>query len=382
MLKMRKNTRTSYSITTDDGSEVEVQFEPIDWMDMHAERVGDKLVVAYLSNDNHPSNPMTEFDGQGALYTKPSHYGGGVITDDMGALLDALQLDGENEVRPGTMFLIEGGSETLEDHAVRAFMFENGGCDLAREWINEGRCSKSYEEHELVDEDLYVDWRDDIEADILNGEFKYDEHQALMLTLYAKHWREIVGPFVVPVSWCDNNHGPGTTSASVTSWDGDADDLPDAVWVAGINAEENIVSSCLPAGVSIRWGGALSVEASTLHAIVSKDGVDVHDAGTEGGSWGRALIWAREQYGEPKQSDIVAAAERYAEPVLSEYVDWCNGNVFGCCVETFTKVGEDDDAWESVESDECWGYIGDEYAEERLKSEFFDPAVKALKEAA
>lgn len=372
MLKVRKIVhRTTYSLTTDDGSEVEVQFEPCKWGDMHAERVGDKLVVAYLSNDEggYSNNPMTESDGQGTLYTKPRGYGG-VTTDDRSGLLDALQLDGENEVRPQVRFELEGVTASLEDHAVTVFMFENGGCDLAREWINEGCCSRSYEEHELVDEDLYVDWRDDIEFDILNGQFKYDEHQALMLKLYAKHWREIVGPFVVPVNWCENNHGPGTASASVTSWDGDPDDLPSGVWVADKDVQANVVA--YPPGLAV---GQIKGEDGmyTPEYELTDNGVRVH-RGTLGACWG----WMRTNY-KITPGDLQRAVEGYAEAVLTEYASWCNGDVYGCCVETFKKVGDEDDAWESTGSDECWGFIGSDHAEQSLLDEFFKPAVEAAR---
>ena len=48
-----------------------------------AERVGNKLVVAYLihDDDGNASNPMTNSDGQGSIYTKSPSWGGGVITD-------------------------------------------------------------------------------------------------------------------------------------------------------------------------------------------------------------------------------------------------------------------------------------------------------------
>ena len=77
---------------------------------------------------------------------------------------------------------------------------------------------------------------------------------------------------------------------------------------------------------------------------------------------------------------VSAFRELYAEGILEEYVNWCNGETFGCCVETFNNVGtEDEPEWESIESNECWGFIGSEYAEQALLDDFFKPAVERIK---
>lgn len=70
--------------------------------------------------------------------------------------------------------------------------------------------------------------------------------------------------------------------------------------------------------------------------------------------------------------------ERYAQGCLDEYVRWCNGDAYGCVVEVFSK--HEDGSWESVPAhyDSCWGFLGSEYAEEALKTEFFEPMVHTL----
>ncbi|MGK2884362.1 MAG: hypothetical protein ACSLE8_06235 [Rhodococcus sp. (in: high G+C Gram-positive bacteria)] len=377
MFNVRKvHHRSTHHIETEHG-EVEVQFEPAEWMDMHAERVGDKLIVAYnsLDGDSGSMNPMTDFDGQGHFYTKPSRYArDSVITDDMSSLLDALQLEDENRPRSGSRITIDGVVDSLSGHAATIFLREHGGRDLAIEYL-----APSDHDHDHDTEDLAIGLHDDIWQALVDGDFKQDEIDALINELYSQHWREIVGPYVVIFSHCSNVHGPATAQASVANWDGDPDDLPDAVWVGDKDCIENIDASVLPKGVGIRWKGALSVEGSTLHAVVSKDGVDVFDAGVTHDSWSRALGWAIDQYGAPSEADRQSTAEKYAAAVISEYIEWCNGNVFGCCVETFENVAEpgDEPEWESIDRDECWGFIGDEYAEQSLLDDFFKPAVEA-----
>lgn len=370
MLNVRKVThRPTYFVDTDAG-EVEVQFEPIDtYTGIHVERVGDKLVVAYRVQDSDPSNPMTDYDCQGTLYTKPTRgYGGGVITDNMGELLNALRLDGENEVDEQVNFTINGLTQSLADHALDTFTFVNYGNDLVREWIEEGHCRRSYETDELDDEDIAVGWRDDVKQSILLGNFKLDEFQALMLDLYKKHWREIVGPYVVPVHYCSSNHGPGTTSCGVANWDGDPDDLPDGVWVADSGAIENINHAPLPRNVHVKYDYN-EQRWRVLHEVPG----GVNQEFTEADY---AFTFAH----TPGPGDVAWAAERYAEGILSEYAEWCNGNVYGCCVETFVNAEEDPGEpakWEQESEDSCWGFIGSEYAERTLKEDFFDPAVRA-----
>lgn len=361
--------RTTYTAALDSGEEVELQFEPTDWHDVLTERVGNKIVVAYLvvDSDSDSSNPM-ENDSQGNIYTRPPRYGrGGVVTDDMSELLSALRLDGENEVNPNVVFKINGVSASLEDHAATEFMEINGGYDLTIEWL-----ATQDSDHDTEDEDLAIRCYNDIYNEIVSGDFKFDEHQELMLKLYAQHWREIVGPFVVPISYCASNHGPGTTSVSVTTWDGDADDLPDGVWVADKGAQENITSNPLPRGVRVDYSNKENCWR-VMHEVPG--GVNQKFEGPDAHIHGRARDFALTL----GPGDIAWQAELYAASILSEYVDWCNGNVYGCVVETFVKAGEDDDAWEPVDVDSCWGFIGDEYPEQALRDEFFNPAVEAVR---
>ena len=77
------------------------------------------------------------------------------------------------------------------------------------------------------------------------------------------------------------------------------------------------------------------------------------------------------------------AAEELAQNALDEYNDWLSGACYGCVVEEFELQNpgcEPDEAeWHQIDIDHCWGYIG-EYAEEALKVEHFNPAVKRLNE--
>lgn len=58
----------------------------------------------------------------------------------------------------------------------------------------------------------------------------------------------------------------------------------------------------------------------------------------------------------------------WANSSLDEYSKYCNGEVFGCCVDTFELQG--DGSFEIVEDDACWGMTGADYATESLKSDY------------
>ncbi len=75
----------------------------------------------------------------------------------------------------------------------------------------------------------------------------------------------------------------------------------------------------------------------------------------------KQLRWAREQQ-----------AAVYAQQFLDEYNAIISGDVYGCVVETFELGGD------QIEEEACWGFVQGDYAEEALKDEFFDPTCKRL----
>lgn len=79
-----------------------------------------------------------------------------------------------------------------------------------------------------------------------------------------------------------------------------------------------------------------------------------------------------------------------ARAVLDEYSDWCNGSIYGIVHRAFRRragmllsardcphchvpirrfAAEDDDGWDEVSNESCWGYIGWENARDEMKAE-------------
>lgn len=317
-INARINTYTrSRSLMTfdspDDGAdnEVELMFTPLDYLDMHSELKGDKLVVAYLVHDDCPSNPMKDWDGEGEL-----------ITDSCGVITDG---------NPASHL-------GLESMPYRRDMFKDYDCDgvyeRAVELITPGLlededflewCIENYENnngHEdkrsyLLDCISSVDWG-------RYGTRIPEWLESMWLTAQEEAWDDLydegkIGTYLaVPVNYCDSNHGPCTASAGTTDLEN-----ANAVWVPDQCCIDNM--SLTP---------------------------------------------------EMTYAEKLAVAAKYADSCLDTYIMWCNGEVFGCVVETFQR--NEDGTWDQIAEESCWGFIGTEHAEEALKSEFFEPAVKSL----
>lgn len=382
-IKTRTRTRTTHSAEID-GAEVELTFAPYYEDDILAERVGDQLVVAYLVQDSDPQNPMTDGDYQGNIYTESSRgWGGGSITDNDSELQSALGVDGYGNPDIDNMFACEPyiswtglqvARACLRDIAAKQYL-ETVGADynLIDGWLDQR--DLELDEGETLDQ-AFNERRNEIWQDLEDPNGVYcDEVEKLATELYPQYWQQIAGPFVVPLDYCSSNHGPGTASFSVTSWDGDPEDLPSGVWVADKGAIDNITP--YPPGVSLKQ--VVNWPEPSVYAVLQGE------AELFRGPWSDCRGFIKKSLPAPTEADLRAAAEKYAESICSAYQDWCNGEVFGCVTEIFNLVEDEGDGpqWESEgDHDACWGFIGHDHAEETLQSEYFDNVVADLKKKA
>jgi hypothetical protein len=328
-----KTKRTLKHYVEVDGLDVEIENEPYD--DPIVERVGDRLVVGYLVQDQDCENPLKSSDCNGEIITKGSAYrGNSLITDDRQRLYRELGLDSYGGVDIDKGFPCEPYTDL-------------GGLQQTRTTLRSLGAFVVFSQV-MADDDMKVRWFESLGVELVEGG-TYDvntfvlrhnledvnsvfseEVEAAALDLYPKNWQAIAGPYVLPISYFDER---GSSSTSVTSWDGDTNDLPDGVWVACKCAIENL-----------------------------KDQDQVH-------------------------------IRMYANAVLTEYSAWASGEVFGCCVHTYT-FAPNDTACKDIEAaieagegeweinydadDSCWGFIGHKYAKQSLKDDMFDHAVKRL----
>lgn len=219
-------TRSISTLTLDDDSEVVLEHEPDTWNEPLVERVGDKLVVAYLVSDaDGTGNPMKENDCQGHIYTRQSYRAmDQKVTDNNAEMFSALGLDSDAEPDTNRKFNLDGRKVSLWTLAEEHLMLED---------------PPPGHDDEVV--------------------------EAKAVGLYREHWQKLAGPFVVPISYFAERGG---CLISPTTWDGDPDDLPDGVWVADAGAEENIrISAVSEPGVEPTF--------EAMHAAAVKYAADV-----------------------------------------------------------------------------------------------------------
>lgn len=81
--------------------------------------------------------------------------------------------------------------------------------------------------------------------------------------------------------------------------------------------------------------------------------------------WHEAFDWLRKQTKRKTatKQGVTRAAEELAANACDQYTKWCNGECYGVIVVTCEADGT------MIDSDECWGYIGHEYAEQTMKEQ-------------
>lgn len=400
--KLRR--RTLLTLSTEHG-DIELEFEPYNEDDVLIERVGDKLVVAYLVHDDCPGiNPLKDYDCQGDLYTKtPYSVSNRTITDNDAEFYRALGLCGYGEVDIDRPVTINGVTKDLCEHAAEQLWGELDDEQLTdlllhlEKWgglnLDEGdhleKLSSGSPSHQLLTY-LRGRYKRQILEDLADGRGYFSDLMCKRAeALYSEHWQQIVGPYVVPVA---SFGGSYETRYAPTTWDGDVEDLPDGVWVADKGAIENIGKGCHK-GVVINRGSETYrgprgwiVEADGRKVAFFPDNVGPGAVvNGQPSAYLQASEYVEQHYGD-RPMDVHTAAVHYADGVLEEYSKWCSGEVFGCITQTFTLAKEPDEGEEPEwiaddDYDSCWGFIGEEYAEETLKDEFFDSVVERLKQA-
>ncbi len=353
-LSITNYTRTQHIAKADDLGEFELTFEPVGYSDTLVKVEGNKAVIGYIAYDTDCENPMTSCDCMGEFITYDSrsisdgnpfvHLG---LTEApyRGEISRDLECDGVYEAAVNLLktrlihdsdFLDYCEEEfervTEEDKADMAFM---EACIDLIDWGKYGTPIPLWLEAiwEVAQDDAW---------DQLYAQGKIGTYLA------------------VPCRWHDSVHGPGTAEAYTCN----IEDC-NAVWIPTKDDIENIKAQCWPAGVEIKWHGALGSEKEPLHAVVTFNGEVVCDTP----KWSDAQRFIDVNYGGATFNDLQKTAIKYAQGCLEEYVKWCNGECYGVVAETYTRFDEDSE-WELVDSDHCWGFIGMRYAEEECKRNF------------
>lgn len=398
----RVTRHAAHMLHLDDGSECELDYEPCmtDYGGTLAQRVDDKLVVAYLTYDHDTSNPLDDCDGMGRVIGRGKYQTRNHSESD---LFEALGLDRygdpdhslvEELVDQAWKAYIEG----LPDEVWESFINELG-CpaedEYRREYINKWRdelsTTDAYRQgsaaYAVMRANDYISWHVNpnndqcrAAADLLDfdvekkteelyrkaiEEGRIGDRDAVMLDVYdhsGLHWSISGGG--MQCRW-DTSTGAGV-------W------LPDDEARSEIDRRAPVYATTYIRQTPVRLHGGGNryqlVDTQENHSIALSD--DWSDL------WKMAEKYA-EAAGDLTPTQLAigrrCAAEELAQQALDEYNAWLSGDCYGCVVQVFDKVSEDDGVpvWEDdpSEQDACWGYVGSDYAKETLMSEFFKPRV-------
>lgn len=325
------------SVETGNGDEFEVELfhAPCDWMDMHTEQIGDKLVVAYLVHDDSPPNPLEDCDGMGAIHHHPrsrygsrdsdyyeilglDSYGDPVIDEDK---VQMMWRDKVLAIAPERFIPPEGFEEEL---------FEP--CPI---YSSKGNPEPYWEHFRLRLADEHAgDY--DLEMMARYAWRRMDVSEELINALFSQ-----IEPYI---TWGWNDVSEKCRVS------------PDIDAVLLDRYEHGLCSYLVHSNGGCPWdtsrGEAVWVPDKVLREELEK----ITDPEAR---WKQAVEWAQQ--------------------ACKEYTNWCNGDCYGCVVEVFQR--NEDGSWDQVEEESCWGFIGSEWAEEALKDEFFQPTIENIKHA-
>lgn len=331
--------------------------------------VGNKLVVGYLSDDNDCSNPLDDCDGMGQIYSAHRH------SSTHSEMQEALALD--SDWSPD-LDLVDSHKDRFRKAWIEAAMHSVEFIAWADETAGAGasetdayykrRARKLWDatdgEHHyrvqcIYDFEFTEDVREKLWADLRN-EGLIGEKDVVLLDCYdhgGQHW-SLSGQGMQ----CrfDTANGAG-------------------VWVPDDSAREEIDrrAKVYSFGRIVQNGRWTRKSGKLRHIAILNEAYGSQES-EEFMEWHEAFEWLESKAKKLKLSRRKAervtqerrgrqrAAMELAEEALVDYNAWLSGNCFGIVTATFAKKdsANDDPEYEFVESDECWGFIGDDYAME------------------
>lgn len=373
---IRRHTHFTTIVDTPLGDEVELEL-PVnldDWEnpDLKVRFTPNHIIVGYLAHDDSPSNPLDDCDGMGKIHHHPrSRYGrrdsdyyevlgldsyGDPIIDE-----DKMQMLWRDKVLalPDEVFTpYKPDDETIDPEVFAQ--------DLRLQLADE--CAGNYTLWDMVYSAFY--------RNVCNGDWELDPGQVSSLAEALEdhmtwNWDEVsqecwVGadPDAVLLDLYDHSGTIWSVSGGGTQCQWDTS-RGESVWVPDKYAREEI---------EIRapiYDHAVVHETNWLKGRGRKYRLEVDNKTIkELDDWiplyhiAKEIARLRTKAGMPAWNNGRRTAARQLAANAAEYhTDYCNGNAYGVVVAVYNMDGD------LVEDDACWGFVGDNYAEECLMSE-------------
>lgn len=356
-------------------SDLDLPFEASSIMNYHDAAivsVGDKLIVGYLADDDDCANPLEDCDGMGKIYSAHRH------SSTHREMQEALAFDtdwhpdldlvDDHKARLRTVW-IEMAMNSLEfinwadkNAGARASKTDAYYKRRAAKLWAETDGEYNYRADSVQDFELWDDVRTKVWNE-LREEGVIGEKDAVLLDCYehsGQHWSLSGGGMQCRF---DTARGAG-------------------VWVPDDSAREEIDRRAkVYAFGRIVPNGKWTLKSGKRRYFAILDDAYGSTESEAFKEWHEAFAWLEAMAKKLKLSRRKAerttqegrgrerAARELAQSALDEYNAWLAGNCYGVVAATFKKVASanDEPEYQFVESDECWGYIGDDYAMEEAE---------------
>lgn len=341
-------------------------YAKVDYLDSYMERVGNKVLVGYLSPDPEPINPLEDCDGMGQIYSAHRHSS---THDEMREALglDAywspdLELVDEHPDRLRKAWIAaavnsvefdewcqeNGRVPDTKDPVRLAAYFKR---KAARFWRDTGGVDSNYYHNESIEEFSFTD---DVREEVwkeLSSEHLIGDPDRVSLDVYEH------SGVAYSVSGGGMSCGWDTASGG-------------ALWVPDDCAREELDrrAEVYQYGkiVEKRFRG----KAAFTFEIDGQTGV----TNFRFDYWHEAFAVLAKAVEKKKKGNGALgrrrAAVELARNAAETYTDYCNGASYDVIIETFEIIDEEDGSTKSIDDEVLPGHLGSDYAESTLKSEF------------
>lgn len=334
-------------------------------------QAGNKLLVGYLADDNDSSNPLEDSSGLGHVFS--AHRQSSTHAEMQEAL-------GLNSDWDADLDLVE------PSHLRKAWIDAAAQSDEFKQWANETAGAQARLDEPYYKRRAQKLWRETA------GEYIYNEDCIYSFSftddVRLEVWKDLrakglIGTEGTVLLDCYDHGGQVWSLAGhgmQCRWDtsGGA-----GVWTPDNEAQIEINRrSTLYAFGELLDNGNWTRQSGKKRYYVVLDKAFGEEKSPQFEQWGNAFAWLEQRVKTlklPKQKsakeDLITkgkqrAAQELAQSALDTYNDWLSGNVFGVVVATYINTNtQENPEWEYENSDECWGYIGSEWAIDALAEE-------------
>lgn len=381
---MYQQNNSAQNATSIDLHKLELPYKVSSIMDFHSPAVaivGSSMFVGFLADDTHCQNPLDDCDGMGKIYSAHRH------STTHAEMQEALALDSN----------WDKNLDLVDEHSGL----------LRRAWIAAAKQSPEFQlwaertagRGAALDVAYYERrakklWRDTDGEYIYNQDciFDFDFTNEVRSEVWKQLRSErLIGDPDYVLLDC-YSHGGEAWSISGQGMQCRWDTACGAgVWVPDDSAREEIDRRApVYAFGCVKNNGSWTRGSGRKRYYAQVDEQFGSFMSPQFNEWHEAFEWLSTKSAGIKQpirkADLKAhtlkgrlrAASELANSTLQDYNDWLSGSNYGVIIAEFQNVGSTENPiWNLLDSDDCWGYIGDSYAMEEAVSAV-EHKVKAL----